>query len=397
MGQKRILIAAFAAAFLGTMAFRISIPAVAFYTRNVLKGTMLELGLLTSSFFTARAVSAVAAGKIADKARGLHLLISSCFLIHSAIVFLYVLASSWAHVMLLRALQGILNGLAWVSVQFVLGSSVEAEVRGRAYSAYFLSGSFGSLAGNLVFSAMASAPMEDVMSLSAIMFALTAIASLFLAGPGGRANPRPGQLSRSSSGAGASGHLLAWTCLMVFGSRALNSLLMGDVIYIYLSEVVGMGPSLASALVGSAALIGLAASMPVSWLADKKGDGPALSLAVGLASAGALMFPLRHPAPSVTGYILLVIGTLSLVPLVRKLAMTYQRERGLALGLVNAVGNVGTASGSILLGSALEALGTSTILFLGLELLEAVLIVSLSLLAVVGISVLWVRRALRGL
>ncbi len=393
------MIAAFAAAFLGTVAFRISIPAVAFYTRNVLKGTMLELGLLTSSFFTARAISAVVAGKIADRARGLHLLISSCFLIHSAIVFLYVLASSWAHVMLLRALQGILNGLAWVSVQFVLGSSVEAEARGRAYSAYFLSGSFGSLAGNLVFSAMASAPMEDVMSISAIMFALTAIASLFLAGPGGRANPRPrpGQLSRSSSGAGASGHLLAWTCLMVFGSRALNSLLMGDVIYIYLSEVVGMGPSLASALVGSAALIGLAASMPVSWLADKKGDGPALSLAVGLASAGALMFPLRYPAPSVAGYILLVIGTLSLVPLVRKLAMTYQRERGLALGLVNAVGNVGTASGSILLGSALEALGTSTILFLGLELLEAVLIVSLSLLAVVGTSVLWVRRALRGL
>ena len=67
---------------------------------------------------------------------------------------------------------------------------------------------------------------------------------------------------------------------------------------------------------------------------------------------------------------------------------------GLALGVVGAVGNVGTASSSVLFGGSLQLMGTSTVAVLGLEFVKAVLVVSLALLAVVFIYVVKVRRAL---
>jgi len=187
---------------------------------------------------------------------------------------------------------------------------------------------------------------------------------------------------------------LTWISLMVFGSRAFASLLTGDVIYIYLSEVLGVGPSLASAIVGLGNLVGLVASMAISWVADKKDDRLALSLAVGLSSAGALTAAIRHALLGVAGFLLLAMGVISLMPLVRRIVMTYQRRRGLALGVVGAVGNVGTASSSVLFGGSLQLLGASTVAVLGLEFVGALLVVSLGLLAIIISSVVKARRAL---
>ena len=398
MTSKRILIASFATAFIGTMAFRISVPAVAFYTRISLKGTMLELGLLTTSFFAARAIAAVLAGELADKGLKLHILASSCFLIHSLVVMLYRLVRSWLSVVFLKALQGILNGLAWTSVQFVLGAAVKTEVRGRAYSVYFAFGSLGGFAGNIAYSLMPGTGLSKPIALSALAFSLSALTSMFLVSPSLTAGKSRRAKARNRSSIirtrPEGSCLLAWISLMVFGSRAFASLLTGDVIYVYLSEALGISPSLASALVGFGSLVGLLASMAISWVADKKDDRLALSLAVGLSSAGALMTAIRHAALGVAGFLLLAMGVVSLMPLVRRLVMTYQRRRGLALGVVGAVGNVGTASSSVLFGGSLQLMGTSTVAVLGLEFVKAVLVVSLALLAVVFISVVEVRRAL---
>ena len=395
MTSKRILAASFATAFMGTMAFRISVPAVAFYTRTALKGTMLELGLLTTSFFAARAIAAVLAGELADRGLKLHVLASSCFLAHSVVVMSYRLARSWSSVMVLRALQGLLNGLAWTSVQFVLGAAVRTEIRGRAYSIYFAFGSLGGFAGNIAYSLMASPSLSKPVALSALAFSLSALTSMFLVSPGlsGGKNGCPRAQGGRYQGPRGSG-LLTWISLMVFGSRAFASLLTGDVIYIYLSEVLGVGPSLASAIVGLGNLVGLMASMAISWVADKKDDRLALSLAVGLSSAGALTAAVRHALLGVAGFLLLAMGVVSLMPLVRRIVMTYQRRRGLALGVVGAVGNVGTASSSVLFGGSLQLLGASTVAVLGLEFVEALLVVSLGLLAVIIASVVMARRAL---
>ena len=380
---------------MGTMAFRVSVPAVAFYTRTALKGTMLELGLLTTSFFAARAIAAVLAGELADRGLKLHVIASSCFLAHSIVVMSYRLARSWSSVMVLRALQGLLNGLAWTSVQFVLGAAVRTEIRGRAYSVYFAFGSLGGFAGNMAYSLMASPSLSKPVALSALAFSLSALTSMFLVSPGlsGGKHGCPRAQGGRYQGPRGSG-LLTWISLMVFGSRAFASLLTGDVIYIYLSEVLGVGPSLASAIVGLGSLVGLVTSMAISWVADKKDDRLALSLAVGLSSAGALTAAIRYALLGVAGFLLLAMGVISLMPLVRRIVMTYQRRRGLALGVVGAVGNVGTASSSVLFGGSLQLLGASTVAVLGLEFVEALLVVSLGLLAVIISSVVKARRAL---
>ena len=392
---RLVLAMTFLTAFLGTLAFRISIPAVAFYTRSVLKGTMLELGLLTTSFFVTRAISAVITGDLADRGLNLRVLASSCFLIHSGIVLLYQLTSSWLQVVALRALQGLLNGFSWVSVQFLLGASVKREIRGRAYSIYFAFGSLGAFSGNLIYSLMTGAPLLKLMALSSLFFLSTALTAFLIKGSevGGPRKQDGKAASKANLGRWADG-LLPWISIMVFSSRSFSSLLTGDVIYIYLSEGLGLGPSLASFLVGSGSLIGLAASLPVSWIADKKDDRLALQIAVGAVAIGAFAFSLKSPTASVAGYLMLVMGVVSLTPVVRRLTMTYQRRRGVALGAVNAVGNVGTATSSLLLGGLLEAMGMSTLTIAGLELMKAVFLTSIALVLAILASVVKVRRAL---
>ena len=163
-----------AAAFLGTAAYRLSVPAVAFFAREALGSTMLQLGLLTLSFFAARAVTALLTGRLADKGLRVGLAAAACFLIHAFVIMAYGLARSWIHVLLLRAVQGALNGVAWTAVQIALGASVRHEVRGRAFSIYFFSGSLGSFAGNAIYSCLARLPLQQLMFVSAAFLGLTA-------------------------------------------------------------------------------------------------------------------------------------------------------------------------------------------------------------------------------
>ncbi|MCD6340616.1 MAG: MFS transporter, partial [Desulfurococcales archaeon] len=159
-------------AFVGTVAFRVSMPAVAFYTRSILEASALGVGLLTSAFFAARAIFAVVSGGLADK-YGYRVLYFSAaaFLLNAAIVKLYAAASSLPEVLLIRFMQGVFNGIAWVPVQAVLGRLVPKPVRGRVYSIYFALGSLGGMAGNAIYAELAEAPIAAVLTVSAISFA----------------------------------------------------------------------------------------------------------------------------------------------------------------------------------------------------------------------------------
>ena len=388
---------AIAVAFVGSMAFRLSVPAIAYHVRSSLGGSLLQLGSLTVAFFIARASSAVLAGRRIERGVNVGLLAASCFMAHAGIVVLYGLASSWHEVLLLRVLQGALNGVSWTSMQFAVGASARTNVRGRAYSAYFIMGSVGVFMGNVVFACMASAPLMDVVCVSALLMLITGLLSI----PVGRMAGHEGRRRRASSPGSSrplSGpRLLPWVLVVVFASRALSCLFMGDIIYVYLSEGLGIEPSLASLLVGSGTVVGQAGGFLMMWVADKKSDRASLALASSMAVVGSLAFPMRHPVLSVAGYLAMALGVMSFTPLVRRVVMTYSGRRGLAIGLVNAAGNVGTASNSLALGALLDAMGMSSIYMAGLEFIGAMLIMSAGPALAIALSAILLWRTLRAL
>lgn len=76
-------------AFIGTAAFRVSIPAIAFYAREVLSASAFSIGLLTSAFFATRVIAAVLAGILSSKT--LQYLVTISFVINGFIVLLLAL------------------------------------------------------------------------------------------------------------------------------------------------------------------------------------------------------------------------------------------------------------------------------------------------------------------
>ena len=358
---------ALAAAFLGTAAYRLSLPAVAFFARSVLGSSMVELGFFTTAFFAARPALSPLSALRPVRTAVMALAAAICFLAHAGVVASYVLATSWLHVILLRALQGALNGVAWTAIQIAVGAKALHAVRGRAFSIYFFLGSLGAFAGSALYSCLAGSPLEHAVLLSAAFLVLTALLAVRL----GRVSPAGGRGGGSSSAAparragrvGGRGDalLIASISSISLCSRALSSLLVSDVIYVYLSEGLGLSPGAASLLVGLGSLLGMGASTGITWLADRRSDKLALAVATALLVAGSLTFSFEDARLAIPGFLLLALGVLGLLPLTRSMAMAC-RQRGLAMGLENAVGNVGTAISSPVLGSLLEGLGGQVVI-----------------------------------
>jgi len=360
-------------AFVGTAAFRVSVPAVAYYVREELGGAMMEVGALTSAFFVARAAAALLAGRALEAGARAALLAPLCFTANAAVVQLYVLSGTWLAASLLKLVQGILNGLAWVSIQYALGLSVEARLRGRAYSTYFALGSLGSMAGNAIYSLLEGVGMRAVLTASSLLFAATAALAAMTPEPSTAQATKPRSAPPAQS---LRARVLSMQVLTAIASiRAASALIGGDLIYVFLREASGATRQTVALMVGLCDAAGTAASFAVSWVADRGSDLTAMTLASVSALIGGALFAVNSPSTLLAGYALFAIGARSLTPLARRIATTYVETRGVALGAVNAVGNLSTALSSPLIGGLLDAIDFQTVSVVGVEILVVMAII----------------------
>jgi len=377
-------------AFVGTVAFRVSIPAVAFYTRSVLEASALGVGLLTSAFFAARAIFAVVSGGLADK-YGYRVLYFSAaaFLLNAAIVNLYAATTSLPGVLLIRFMQGAFNGIAWVPVQAVLGRLVPKPVRGRVYSIYFALGSLGGMAGNAIYAELAEAPIAAVLTVSAISFAASsalvlATAALVRGLELGllRGGARRGG-GRDSGGAAVAAGLLGVVPLViiVLGSSMFNSVIRGDLIYVYMNEVFQLPGEVVARYIALSSLIALPVSYLLSWVSDRVSDAASLRISLGLAFVGALLIGSTWRELALVGLAMAYGGFSGVVPVTRRVAITKYRLGGTALGLVNAFGNVGNVVGAALAGYLYDIVGVVVVSGVALPILIMTLPVIASLAA----------------
>jgi len=342
------------AAFTGTLAFRLSVPAIAYYSRSVLESSALGIGLITSTFFIGRALIATGAGGLADKFRERITYIAAlAFLMNAGVTYTYVYASSIYEVALIRFIQGSLNGLGWVSLQYVLGGLVGRGVRGRTYSIYFITGSLGGIVGNYIYSEVSGLALGRILLISSASFTATSILSLMVA-LSRRELVYSQKRSGGIGGTGGVGMLKTisitpiFIVLFVLGLSSAG--LKGDLIYIYLKEWFGLSRAESASIIATAGLVGLVGNYVLSWVADSVSDYLALTISTSLTAPGLILVGITSLPIAIAGLILFTAGASAILTISRKVAVTFFSRGGFAIGLINAAGNLGSIAGGVFIG-----------------------------------------------
>jgi len=139
MERKRLagILLLILSAFTGTIAFRLATPAIAFYTRDILRASMFAVSLVSMSFVLARAFSSILGGLILERGKRFVYIGAMAMMGNALAVQLYPVTSSWVQVVGIKLLNGFLNGISWPMAQFVLAVTTPKKIRARVTAVYF--------------------------------------------------------------------------------------------------------------------------------------------------------------------------------------------------------------------------------------------------------------------
>ncbi len=370
-------------AFTGTMAFRLATPAIAFYTRDVLKASMLSVSIVSMSFVLARAFSSVFGGLLLERNKKLVYMGAIAMMLNGFAVQLYPLTTTWIQVAGIKLLNGFLNGLGWPIAQFVIAVATPSEVRARVTSVYFFFGSIASLLGNYVYAYTIDLGLGGQMWISSAFFILTGlimVASYVLLY--GRITPK-----RKKTPDGEKPSLDPRRVLIIASLMAvIVAFTSGEITYVYVSEALGLEEGTTATLIGWAGFLAAMLSYGVSWLADVRSERRTVALTSILAAVSPLLAAVKTAPTVFLGIFLALFAFQSFRPISRKVLASYHRS-SLAIGGVNGVQNLSTFAGGMLFGLA-YSLGE---IHVGLTLNLALLTFT-----PVSISLLWEAVKLKG-
>jgi len=376
-----------ALALLGTLAFRIQHPAISFYAREILHASALDIGLLTASFMIARAISSIVAGWVYRYRSIAKLLPATCFVANAVVALVYMYVRDVASMILLRAVQGILNGLAWVTIQVVLGEAAPRNLRATLYSIYFAVGSMGIALANYVYSCL-SAVSVDPTKLSLAISSLTFVAAALLALLMPYVEPRKkeGISSRGSLGLALS------IMLFSFSISLAISFPVSEVVYIYVKEVFSMSKSSVTAMLATAMLVATIIGLILSMVADRLSEKLSLMIVAVLMVSGVVAALIDVVYAMAIALTLLLSISRASISISRRIAVSRLGPRG--VGYVNAANNIGSVVGSITIGMLYDAFGAARLPLDGVSLSLTLLAFYVPILIVAMVSIVVVCRYL---
>ncbi|ASJ02217.1 MFS transporter [Thermococcus profundus] len=367
-------------AFTGTMAFRLATPAIAFYTRDILKASMLSVSMVSMSFVLARALTSVFGGLLLEKDKRLVYVGALAMMGNALAVQLYPLTSTWLQVAGIKLLNGFLNGLSWPMAQFVIAVTTPGEIRARVTSVYFFFGSIASLLGNYVYAYTLGWGLSGQMWISSAFFLITGlimVISYVLLG--GWITPR-----RKKTPDGEKPSLNPKRVLVIASLMAvIVAFTSGEITYVYVSEALGLNKATTATLIGWTGFLAALLSYGVSWLADVGSERRTVVLTSLLAAVSPILAAVKSAPTVFTGIFLALFAFQSFRPVSRKVLASYHRS-SLAIGGVNGVQNLSTFLGGMLFGVA-YSLGE----------FHAFLTVNLALLSFLPFSLALLREAVK--
>ncbi|WP_456367826.1 MFS transporter [Thermococcus sp.] len=352
-------------AFTGTMAFRLATPAIAFYTRDVLKASMLAVSLVSMSFVLARAFSSVLGGFMLEKGKKLVYLGGFAMMGNALAVQLYPLTSTWVQVAGIKLLNGFLNGLSWPMAQFVLAVTTPKEIRARITAVYFFFGSIASLLGNYVYAYTVNLGLTRQMWISSAFFVLTGfimLLSYHLLYAG--ITPRRKKTIQGDKPALDPRRVLIIASLMA----AIVAFTSGEITYVYVAEALGLSREKTAVLLGWTGFLSSLLSYFVSWLADVRSEVKTVKATAILAGLSPILASIKAAPTVFLGIFMALFAFQSFRPISRKVLASYHRS-SLAIGGLNAVQNLSTFVGGMLFGLAYSLGEVNSLLTFNLALL----------------------------
>jgi len=350
MERKRLvgIVLLIISAFTGTIAFRLATPAIAFYTRDTLKASMIAVSLVSMSFVLARAFSSILGGLFLEKGKKLVYLGAMAMMGNALAVQLYPLTSSWLQVVGIKLLNGFLNGISWPIAQFVIAVATPKEIRARVTAIYFFFGSIASLLGNYVYAYTIGLGFSGQMWISSAFFVLTGlimVASYALLYE--RITPK-----RKKTPDGERPSLNPKRVLIIASLMAIIvAFTSGEITYVYVSEALGLSRERTAVLLGWVGFLSALLSYFVSWIADVKSEAKMVKLTALLAGLSPLLASVKTAPTVFLGVFLALFAFQSFRPISRKVLASYHRS-SLAIGGINALQNLSTFVGGMLFGFA---------------------------------------------
>ena len=371
-----------ASAFTGTLAFRLSTPAIAFYTRDILNTSMAYISVISASFIMTRSFSAVFGGLLLEKKKSIVYLGAIAMIGNALIVNLYPYTSTWVHVMEIKVMNGLLNGISWPIAQFVIAVSSPKEIRSRVTAVYFIFGNFAALLGNYTYAITQDYGLRWQMFFASFFFLLTAFCMLTSYHilykkiiPKKEEEPKKGKIQIDAK------KIIILSSLISF----LAAFTFGEITYVYVAETLALDKGTAATMIG---LTGFMATL-LAYIPSKYADlGKEKKIIIGIsvmAGVSPLLAAVKNPFTVFMGILMAIFASQTFRPISRGILASVRRA-SVAIGGVNAVGNISTTIGQLVFGFAYSSLG---------EVVIAGIILNASLLIFAPVLLLLLRIAIK--
>ncbi len=329
------------AGMLGHGLFR---PILPIFARR-LGATGVEVGLLTSGFMLARAVTAYMMGKNADRTGRRTIYVRIGFFCVFMIAFGYFFIDSYFGLLFLRFCQGICSGLMWPATQIIVVEQTDKTYRTRALSLYQITGRIGGLLSRAVLGVIliitARIGLSELSSFR-VIFIIGAIIlfggfidTLFV--PEYKKAPRIEKKGKPPY----SIFLLGF----VFGAM----MALAPISIVFFNEFYGISPLAIAILLLGLDVLTIAAMYGSSHLTDSIGIKRSLWFVIIPCFAAALLLPfVRVFIIFVAIYFMLRMSISSFVPISRAYVTNNSTEVGSNLGTLNMLTNLGSVVGPII-------------------------------------------------
>ncbi len=327
-------------------------PVLPIFARRI-GATGLEVGLLTSGFMIARALTAYVIGRHVDKTGHTNRFVRIGFFFVFVTVLTFSIINSYEGLLILRFCQGICFGLIWPTTQVMIADLTKNDFRARALSLYQITGRLGALLSRILFSVVlmitAGLGFSEISSFR-VIFLVGAVILLigFIEAAFMPSTPRK-------------------TVTQVKGKPPYPVFILGFIFGALLSlaplSIVFLNEHFRVDLIGIAfILLGLditsiCVMYIVSHLSDRIGPGKSLWFVIVPAFIAALFLPFASGLVIFMGsYIILRSAISSFIPVSRAYATSVNTGVGANIGILNMTTNLGSVVGPIIGGLAYDHL-----------------------------------------
>lgn len=329
------------AGMLGHGLFR---PILPIFARR-LGATGVEVGLLTSGFMLARAITAYMMGKNADRTGRRTIYVRIGFFCVFMIAFGYFFIDSYFGLLFLRFCQGICSGLMWPATQIIVVEQADKTYRTRALSLYQITGRIGGLLSRAVLGIILIVTARMGLSELSSFRVIFIIGAIILIGgfidtlfvPEYKKVPRIEKKGKPPY----SIFLLGF----VFGAM----MALAPISIVFFNEFYGISPLAIAILLLGLDVLTIVAMYGSSHLTDSIGIKRSLWFVIIPCFAAALLLPfVRVFIIFVVIYFMLRMSISSFVPISRAYATNISTEVGSNIGTLNMLTNLGAVVGPII-------------------------------------------------